>query len=92
MFGIALFAIFWTLYPQWLQNDCNFQKTEVAHSNAMEKEGFIRCRRELDRLGVNVTAVTTDRHLGIAKYMREEWSEVSHFFDTWHIAKGTYNR
>lgn len=64
------------------------QSTETTSSNAMELEGFKRCRQELHSFSIELASVTTDRHLGIAKYMREEWSEVQHFFDTWHISKG----
>ena len=32
--------------------------------------------------------MTTDQHLSIAKYIREQWP-VAHYFDTWHVAKGS---
>jgi hypothetical protein len=55
----------------------------------MELEGMIRCRKDLDAKNVKVTSVTTDRHVSIRSYMETKWSEVQHFFDTWHLTKGS---
>ena len=53
---------------------------------AMEKEGLIRCLEELEENNI------TDRHPSINKHMRENNPEVKHYFDVWHMAKGTcYN-
>ena len=38
-----------------------------------------------------VRALITDRHRQIAKWIREEWN-VTHFFDCWHVVKGTSKR
>lgn len=57
----------------------------------MELEGFKRCHALLSDHGVPVNSLTTDRHMSIAKYVREEWSDVQHFFDIWHIAKGMFH-
>ena len=54
----------------------------------MELEGFKRCRQDLEQKGIEVMAVTTDRHGGISRYMKEEWTETQHYYDTWHISKG----
>ena len=56
----------------------------------MELEGLIRCQTALQDHAVPVEAVTTDRHAGIASFIREEWSDIHHYFDTWHIAKGEF--
>jgi len=65
-----------------------FKSTEVTSSNAMEKEGFIRCRDDLESKSVTVASVTRDRHPGITAYTRDHWPEAKHYFDTWHISKG----
>ncbi|XP_067951955.1 uncharacterized protein [Watersipora subatra] len=61
--------------------------TETTSSQAMEKEGLIRCRREVEDAGVCIGSLTTDQHIMIAPYMRKEWTELTHYFDLWHIAK-----
>jgi len=44
--------------------------TEVAYSNAMEKEGFIRIIDSLQNEGVKIDIVSTDRHSQIRKLLR----------------------
>ncbi len=54
----------------------------------MEPLGF---KRGLDRLldeGIDVKAVTTDRHPSIRKMMRELYPDIKHEFDPWHTSKG----
>ena len=62
---------------------------EVANSNAMEKEGFIRILRKLKEEGVIVDIISTDKHVQIKKLMRvdPEFNSIMHQFDPWHIAK-----
>uniref|UniRef100_T1JEN1 Transposase IS204/IS1001/IS1096/IS1165 DDE domain-containing protein n=1 Tax=Strigamia maritima TaxID=126957 RepID=T1JEN1_STRMM len=63
------------------------QSNEVGSSNAMEKEGLLRI---LDFLGdeeINVKALVTDRHISIRKMLREDYPEIKHFLDIWHISK-----
>ena len=55
----------------------------------MELVGLKRYRKELEDRGVTVKSLTTDRHIQITAYMKKEWSTVKHYFDRWHIAKGT---
>ena len=63
------------------------QVTEVTSSNAMEKEGFERCFKELTEKGVVVNRVATDRHPSIACAMDKQHQESSHQFDVWHLSK-----
>lgn len=54
----------------------------------MEPIGF---KKGLDKLldeGINVKVVTTDRHPSIRKMMREDYPDIAHQFDPWHVAKG----
>ena len=63
--------------------------TEVANSNAMEKEGFIRVLRRIQCNSVKVDIVSTDRHVQIRKLLRvdPEVNHIKHEFDPWHISK-----
>jgi hypothetical protein len=55
----------------------------------MESEG---CRRGLNHLifneGVDIDLITTDRATSVRKIMREEFQNVHHEFDPWHVSKG----
>ena len=57
----------------------------------MEKEGFIRCIRQIqDDWDLIIRVISTDRHPSIKKLMRTdpEFSTIIHQFDPWHIGKG----
>ena len=51
-------------------------------SNLMEKEGLIRVLKKLDSCDVKIQSITTDRHVQIKKYLRENT-------DVLHAAKST---
>ena len=36
---------------------------------------------------LNIQQITTDRHIQIKKYMREEEEDADHQFDVWHFRK-----
>ncbi|CAM4572169.1 unnamed protein product [Leuciscus chuanchicus] len=64
------------------------QVSQATSSVAMEPMGF---RKALERLldeGIDIKVVTTDRHPSIRKLMREEYPNIIHQFDPWHVAKG----
>ncbi|XP_056457818.1 uncharacterized protein LOC130391621 [Gadus chalcogrammus] len=65
------------------------QVTEASSSVAMESQG---CRRGLNHLifneGVDIDLFTTDRATSVRKIMREEFQNVHHEFDLWHVSKG----
>lgn len=63
------------------------QVTEAGNSNRMEKLGFTNVLEELERKKITVKQITTDRHVQIKKYMREQKPEISHQFDVWHVCK-----
>ena len=60
--------------------------SEAGSSVACEKIGFIRCPEELEDEKFTVDLIATDRHLSIAKYMRQRKKE-KYDFDLWHITK-----
>ncbi len=62
--------------------------TEASSSAAMEPVGFRRGLNYLLEQGVEVEVVTTDRSPSIRKIMREEYLEIHHEFDIWHVVKG----
>lgn len=42
--------------------------------------------------GLDIKVFVSDRHKGIAKWIRESNPSTTHFFDQWHIAKGVVKK
>lgn len=63
------------------------QSNEVNGSSAMEFEGFLRGMGYLFGVGLTVATFISDRHLSIAKHMREKLPNIRHYFDLWHLKK-----
>ena len=57
-------------------------------SAAMEKEGLLRGLRYLASQELYVTDLVTDQHPSITKMMPEEFPNIRHWFDSWHVIKG----
>ncbi len=53
----------------------------------MVLEGAKRCFQRILDSGVIIPEFTSDRHTGIAKWVREQHPEVAHYFDIWHLAR-----
>ena len=53
----------------------------------MELEGAKRCFRFLQDSGATIPVFISDRHMGIAKWLRNDQPRTKHFFDIWHVAK-----
>lgn len=64
------------------------KSTEVNNSYWLEIEGLDRCLSHMDAHGNKVAILTTDRHGGIRKLMREQYGSIVHEYDLWHIIKG----
>lgn len=65
------------------------QVTEASSSVAMESEGFRRGLNELlYKEGLDIDLIATDRSPSVRKIMREEFHQIHHEFDPWHVAKG----
>ena len=62
------------------------QVMDVKNSNAMEKQGFIDTLSRI-KSDCEVLGISTDRHLQIKKYMREEHPQKIHQIDPWHLSK-----
>ena len=55
----------------------------------MEKEGLNRVLNFLKEQGLTVEVLVTDRHKQINKWLCESHPEITHYYDVWHVAKGT---
>ena len=53
----------------------------------MELEGAKRSFSSLKGLGVSLPTFISDRHRGIAKWIRETQKNTKHYFDIWHVAR-----
>lgn len=56
----------------------------------MELEGLKRCLNKVEEDGIVITDLVTDRHSQVKAFMKKERSDVNHWFDVWHVAKGIY--
>ena len=63
------------------------QFTECGNSNRIEKYDFQKVLRGMEARDINIKQITTDRHVQIKKFMREERPNISHQFDIWHVCK-----
>jgi hypothetical protein len=63
------------------------QSNEVKSSYHMELEGLKRSLAFLTSNDISVSRLVTDRHAQVAKWMRENYPEVDHRYDVWHIGK-----
>ncbi|XP_063056188.1 uncharacterized protein LOC134450268 isoform X2 [Engraulis encrasicolus] len=63
------------------------QSSEVPSSSWCELEGLKRSIQSLKEQNMQVSTLITDRNRQVAKWVREQMAETSHFFDIWHIGK-----
>ncbi|KAK3716243.1 hypothetical protein QZH41_018045 [Actinostola sp. cb2023] len=68
------------------------QSNEVNSSCHMELEGLKRSLYCLTTMKMKIKVLVTDRHSMIQKYLRESCPSISHYYDVWHIAKGTIKK
>ena len=54
----------------------------------MELDGAQRCFKFLKDGGLQIPIFISDRHKGIAKWIRTSEKETQHFNDLWHVCKG----
>ena len=61
--------------------------TEVGGSYHMELEGLkLSLNYLMDWL--DITKLVTDRHMQVSKWVRENFKNILHLYDLWHVAKG----
>ena len=53
----------------------------------MELQGAKQCFDFILLAGLAISVFISDRHLGIAKWIRENHPKTSHFYDIWHVAR-----
>jgi solute carrier family 8 (sodium/calcium exchanger) len=53
----------------------------------MEMEGLIRAIKLLRKKKFKIGTLVTDRHMQIAKWIRENAADTDHRYDIWHLAK-----
>ena len=53
----------------------------------MELEAAKLCFDHLKKSDLEIPVFVSDRHRGIAKWLRESHPTITHYFDQWHIAK-----
>ncbi len=53
----------------------------------MELLGAQRCFERLHPEKIDLSTFVSDRHAGIAKWVRINESKTRHYFDIWHVAK-----
>ena len=63
------------------------QVTKAGNSNRMEKMGFEKALKSLNDEGIIPEQITTDQHVQIRKYLKEEEPNVTHQFCVWHFPK-----
>ncbi|XP_062603026.1 uncharacterized protein LOC134264758 isoform X2 [Saccostrea cucullata] len=65
------------------------QSNEVPNSSWCEHEGLKRSVRFLKDEGLQLDTLITDRHRQNNKWIKENLDGTNHFYDIWHVAKGT---
>ena len=63
------------------------QANEIGGSQQTELEGAKRSFTTLEDDGVFIETFVSDRHRGIAKWIRENKKRTNHFYDIWHVAR-----
>ena len=53
----------------------------------MEFMGFKKCMEFLLGYGIRITSFISDRHVSIACHMRKVLTQITHYFDIWHLKK-----
>jgi len=54
----------------------------------MEKEGLKNALQFLAEQSINISTLITDRHTQITKFVSQNYPDIDHRFDVWHVAKG----
>lgn len=81
------------LFPH-LANDFHtiriLQRNEVGSSHGMEYMAFQNCMAYILGYGLVIGTFISNRHLQIARHMRQHLGQITHYFDLWHIKKSKW--
>lgn len=58
----------------------------------MELQGAKNCFTFLRSAGVAIAVFISDCHRGIAKWIRESQTNMTHLFDIWHVARSVVKK
>ena len=53
----------------------------------MELLGAKKCFESLQKEKVSISMFVSDRHIGIAKWIKDNQTRTHHFYDIWHVAR-----
>lgn len=70
----------------------NTADENVKNSNAMEPMGLKKCLAAMKKFDITISVLATDRHPSVRKIMREEYPQIQHQFDVWHLAKSVIKK
>ncbi|XP_028404061.1 uncharacterized protein LOC114526733 [Dendronephthya gigantea] len=73
------------------KNQCD-GANETGSSTAMELEEAKLCFHFLKDKGLSVDTFVSDRHKGIAKWIRQTQPRTIHFFDIWHVTRSIHKK
>ena len=68
------------------------QVTEARNSNRMEKLGFQKTLNEVREKRILVKQLTTDRHMQVREYLKEDGPQINYQFDVQHFSKNIKNK
>ena len=54
----------------------------------MEQEGIKTIMHRMKEGAIKVSAIITDGHRSVQKWLRENCKDTKHYLDAWHVAKG----
>ena len=81
----------YSLFDQSLKKDIAVSLTQATEvegvSNRMEKAGLIKVLDEVKQKNLKAAQLTTDQHLQIKKFLREQEEDINHQVDAWHFSK-----
>ena len=60
---------------------------QCTNSSTMEKFGFIQLLNGIEKEGINIGTISTDRHVQIRAYLKKVRPDIRHQFDVWHMSK-----
>ena len=81
----------YSLFDQSLKKDIAVSLTQATEvegvSNRMEKAGLIKVLDEVKQKNLKAAQLTTDQHVQIKKFLREQEEDINHQVDAWHFSK-----